>query len=66
MANSIDIDQRQGFHCSGLRSPLSPLHCFITNVVIICVSLSCFKDEVKEHYADRTFVWNLERHQTKG
>ena len=36
------------FFSSGFRSPLSSSLCFIT-MVLICVSLCCFKDEVKDN-----------------
>ena len=38
----------------GFRSPLSSLLCFIMVVLIICVSLWCFVDEVENPYADQT------------
>ena len=40
------------FLCCGFRSPFSPLLCFITVVLIICVSLYCFTDKVDDPYAD--------------
>ena len=40
------------FLCSGFSSPLSPLLCFITVYLIICVSLCYFIDEV-----ERTPTW---------
>ena len=53
------------FLCSGFRSPLSHMLCFITVFVItcICVSLFCFTDEVDDSYADRTYVCNFATHQ---
>ena len=48
--------------CSGFRSPLIPLLCFITVFLIICVALRCFTDEVEDPCADRTYVCNFEQH----
>ena len=49
--------------CSGFRSPLSPLLCFITVVLNTCISLWCFTDEVEDPYVDRTYICNLELYQ---
>ena len=49
--------------CFGFRSPLSPLLCFITVFLIICISLCCFTDKVEDPYADRTYgkcvIWSF-------
>ena len=44
------------FPCSGIRSPLSPLLCFIS-VLIICVSLSCFTDEVEDPLVGGAYIF---------
>ena len=49
-----------GFLVFGFRSPLIPLICFITVLMIICVSLCCFTDEEGDPYAVRTHICNLE------
>ena len=54
------------FLCSGFGSPLSTFFCFIKWFVIICVSLWCFTDEVEDLHADRTYVCNLEIHESYG
>ena len=36
------------FLCSGTRSPMGLLLCFIIVFVIMCVSLRCFTDEVED------------------
>ena len=50
------------FLCSGFRTPLSPLLCFITVFLNICILLWCFTDEVEDLYADCTYICNLESH----
>ena len=54
------------FLCSGFRSPLSPLLCFITEFLIICVSLWCFTDETEDPYAEQTYIYNLGLVRIKG
>ena len=44
------------FLCSGFRSPLSHLLCFITVVLIIFVFTVIFHDEVENPYAERTCI----------
>ena len=51
------------FFCSGVRSPLSLLLRFISVLVIKCVALQGFTDEVEDTYADRIYVYNLELHK---
>ena len=46
------------FLSSGIRSPLGPLLCFITDFLIVCVSLQSFKDEVENPYADQPYTVN--------
>ena len=45
------------------RSPLSPLLCFITVFVVICVSLWCFANEVEDLCVGQTYFCSFELHQ---
>ena len=51
------------FLCSGFRSPLSSLLCFIAVFFIINVSLWYFTDEVENPCVDRIYICNREPHQ---
>ena len=42
---------------SGFRSQFSPLFCFITIFLIMCVLLWCLTNEIEDHYADSTFFF---------
>ena len=44
--------------CSGFRSPLSPLHCFMTRDLIICILLWGFTNVAEDRCADRTYICN--------
>ena len=44
------------FLCSGFISPTSPLICFITVLVAMCVSQSLFSDQIDDPCTDWTFV----------